>query len=57
MNKNGASGARLIEDVLPVIALIELDGGDYPNLPCIVKGGSIGDEDALVKCIRYFHSK
>lgn len=57
MNKNGASGARLIEDVLPVIALIELDGGDYPNLPCIVKGGSIGDEDALVKCIQYFHSK
>ncbi len=52
-NYNHAHGAKLVDEVLPIIALIELDGGDYPGLPCIVKGGSIGDHDALAKSIAY----
>ncbi len=52
-NYNHAHGAKLLDEVLPIIALIELDGGDYPGLPCIVKGGSIGDHDALAKSIAY----
>lgn len=52
-NYNHAHGAKLVEEVLPIIALIELDGGDYPGLPCIVKGGSIGDHEALAKSIAY----
>lgn len=52
--KNHASGATIRAEVLPIVALIELDGGDYPGLPCIVKGGSIGDKNALVEAIKYF---
>jgi D-threonate/D-erythronate kinase len=52
-NYNHAHGAKLVDEVLPIIALIELDGGDYPGLPCIVKGGSIGDHEALARSIAY----
>lgn len=50
---NHAHGATIRAEVLPIIALIELDGGDYPGLPCIVKGGSIGDSNALANSIQY----
>lgn len=53
-NYNHAHGAKLVDEILPIIALIQLDGGDYPGLPCIVKGGSIGDREALKKSIAYF---
>lgn len=56
-NYNHAHGAKLVEEVLPIIALIQLDGGDYPGLPCIVKGGSIGDREALAKSIVYFKER
>lgn len=52
-NYTHAHGAKLVDEVLPIIALIQLDGGDYPGLPCIVKGGSIGDCEALAKSIAY----
>ncbi|MDD2981215.1 MAG: four-carbon acid sugar kinase family protein [Hespellia sp.] len=55
--KNHAHGATIKDEVLPIIALVELDGGDYPGLPCIVKGGSIGDKDALVGSIKYFKER
>jgi len=51
--KNHARGAKILEEVLPTIALIEMEGGDYPGLKCIVKGGAIGDEHALAKSIKY----
>ena len=53
-NHNHARGAKLIKEVLPIVALIELDGGDHPGLPCIVKGGSIGSPDTIAEAIRYF---
>lgn len=54
---NHATGARLIQEVLPVVALVTMDAGDHPDLPCIVKGGSIGDADAIVKSIHYLHNQ
>lgn len=56
INHMDAKGARLITDIFPVTALVRLDGGIYPNLQCIMKGGSIGDNATLVKSIEYFHS-
>lgn len=53
-NHNHAHGAKLVGEILPIIALIQLDGGTQSGLPCIVKGGSIGDRDALAKSIAYF---
>lgn len=50
---NHANGATIKAEVLPIVALIELDGGDYPGLPCIVKGGSIGDTYTLAESIKY----
>ena len=48
-----AHGATIKEEVLPIVALIELDGGDYPGLPCVVKGGSIGNASTLAEAIKY----
>ena len=53
-NHNHAKGAKLIKEVFPIVALIELDGGDHPGLPCIVKGGSIGNPNTIADAIRYF---
>lgn len=56
-NYNHAHGAKLVEEVFPIVALIQLDGGDHPGLPCIVKGGSIGDRDVLANSIKYFKER
>ena len=53
-NHNHAKGAKLVKEVFPIVALIELDGGDYPGLPCIVKGGAIGGPNTIAEAIRYF---
>lgn len=53
-NHNHTKGAKLIKEVFPIVALIELDGGDHPGLPCIVKGGSIGNPNTIADAIRYF---
>lgn len=50
---NHAHGATISEEVLPTVALVLLDGGDYPGLPCVVKGGSIGDENTLADSIKF----
>ncbi len=50
---NHAHGATIYEEVLPTVALVCLDGGDHPGLPCVVKGGSIGDENTLVESIKF----
>ena len=42
MEKNHAHGARLVEEVLPIVALVETVDGDYPGLPLVVKGGPSG---------------
>ncbi len=57
MEKNHAHGAKLVEEVLPIIALLETVDGDYPGLPLIVKGGSIGDENALAESIRFLKER
>ena len=57
MEKNHAHGARLVEEVLPIVALVETVDGDYPGLPLVVKGGSIGDENAIAESIRYLKER
>lgn len=50
---NHAHGAAICQEVLPTVAMVLLDGGDYPGLPCVVKGGSIGDENTLTESIKF----
>lgn len=57
MEKNHAHGARLVEEVLPIVALVETVDGDYPGLPLVVKGGSIGDKNAIAESIRYLKER
>ena len=57
MKKNHAHGAKLVEEVLPIVALVETFDGNYPGLPLVVKGGSIGDADALADSIRYLKER
>ena len=48
-----SKGAKLVKEVFPIVALIELQGGDHPGMPCIVKGGSIGNADTIAEAVRY----
>ncbi|OUO79675.1 hypothetical protein B5F53_06905 [Blautia sp. An249] len=50
---NHAHGATIQKEVLATVALVLLDGGDHPGLPCVVKGGSIGDENTLTEAIKF----
>lgn len=47
-------GAKLISEVFPIVALIELQGGDFPGMKCIVKGGSIGTANTIADAIQYY---
>lgn len=52
-----SDGAKIIDEVQPTVALIELDGGDYPGLTCVVKGGSIGTPETIWKSIVYLKER
>ena len=50
---NQATGARIVKEVLPVIPLLQLDGGLYPGLKCVVKAGAMGEKHAITEAIRF----
>jgi uncharacterized protein YgbK (DUF1537 family) len=46
-------GLRLLGEVLPMASCGEFVSGDSPGLKIITKGGMVGDQDAIVSCVRY----
>ncbi|BAS27751.1 four-carbon acid sugar kinase family protein [Limnochorda pilosa] len=44
---------RLEVEVEPLVAFARLTGGPWAGLPVVTKGGLVGDEEALVRCLRY----
>ena len=52
-----SSGILLEDEVFPLAAFGRLMGGDFPEQPIITKGGLIGDEKAIYKCIKYFNTQ
>ena len=49
----GASGIRLVDEVMPLSAFGFLTGGEAEQMPIITKGGLVGDDDAIVRCAHY----
>ena len=52
-----ASGILLEDEVFPLAAFGRLMSGEFPGQPIITKGGLIGDEKAIYKCIKYFNTQ
>jgi uncharacterized protein YgbK (DUF1537 family) len=50
-------GLRLLGEVLPLASYGEFVSGDNPGLKIITKGGMVGDQDAIVSCVRYLKEK
>ena len=52
-----SSGILLEDEVFPLAAFGRLMSGEFPGQPIITKGGLIGDEKAIYKCIKYFNTQ
>ena len=56
-NLLGAAGIEVKDEVLPLAVYGRIINGKYDNIPIITKGGLIGDERALIKCVSYLLTK
>ncbi len=52
-NSLGAAGIRIKNEIIPLAVYGSLIGGDYNDMPIVTKGGLVGDEKALIKCVDY----
>lgn len=52
-NYLGAAGIKVEGEIMPLAVYSSLIGGSYSNMPIVTKGGLIGDEKALIKCVDY----
>lgn len=50
-------GLRLFDEVVPLGGYGELVGGRFPGLKFISKGGMVGDDSAMITCVRYLKEK
>lgn len=53
----GSSGMELLQEVIPLAAYGTLVGGDFPGLKIVTKGGMVGDQDGMKRCIRYLQEQ
>lgn len=53
----GAAGLDLRDEVLPLAAYGQFNGGEFDGLDFITKGGSQGDKTALNTCVNYLKEK
>lgn len=56
-NALGAAGIEVKDEVLPLAVYGRVIDGEFDNIPIITKGGLIGDEKTLIKCINYMLTK
>lgn len=52
-----ADGIYVKNEALPLAVYGSIIGGEYDNFSIITKGGLIGDENALIRCVEYMLSK
>lgn len=53
----GTVGLKLLDEVVPLAGYGEQLGGAFPGLKFISKGGMVGDDKAMVTCVRYLQSR
>lgn len=52
-----ARGIQVEAEVLPLAVYGRLIGGQCDDMPIVTKGGLIGEQDAIVRCINYLSSQ
>src|SRR5690625_2181574 len=52
-----ASGIKLEDEILPLVAYGTLLDGHLPYLPIITKGGMVGETDAIYQSVKYLKTK
>lgn len=53
----GAAGIEVKDEVIPLAVYGRIIQGKYNGIPIITKGGLIGDEKSMIKCINYLMTK
>jgi len=53
----GSAGIEVKDEVLPLAVYGRIIKGVYDNMPIITKGGLIGDDKAIIKCVDYLLTK
>lgn len=53
----GTIGLKLLDEVVPLAGYGELLGGSYSGLRFVSKGGMVGDDKAMVTCVKYLREK
>ncbi len=53
----GTVGLKLLDEVVPLAGYGEQLGGAFPGLKFISKGGMVGNDKAMVTCVRYLQSR
>jgi uncharacterized protein YgbK (DUF1537 family) len=56
-NRLEAAGIAVKDEVLPLAAYGRIVQGKHNNTPIITKGGLVGDDNALIKCVEYLLTK
>jgi uncharacterized protein YgbK (DUF1537 family) len=53
MNRIGAIGAQMIQELLPGIPVCRVIGGPFDRLTVVTKAGGFGSDDALIEIIKF----
>lgn len=51
LNKVNATGVEILEEVMPLVAYGKIIGGSLEGLNLVTKGGMVGKNDAIKKCL------
>ena len=53
----GTADLKLIDEVLPLAAFGQAEGGKLNNMYIVSKGGMVGDENAMTTCVQYLQQQ
>ncbi len=56
-NEIGAVGIEVLDEVLPLAVYGKIKDGRYKDISIVTKGGLIGDQKAMIKCVDYLLTK
>lgn len=52
-----SAGIEVKDEVLPLAVYGRITKGTYDNMPIITKGGLVGDDKAIIRCVEYLLTK
>lgn len=55
--KSNTVGFDVKDEIVSLAIYGEMLGGEFNNMPIVTKGGSVGDENTIITCIKYLENK